>query len=329
MTQVLAQGIRETTFLHEKTFKATTTGLTRLREGRYASRYRLGSGYAVTARGEIIVKPKPPGSPCKRPKDPEKQLQDPKQPRTYRIAKQVVRNRIRAMVNMLQRSRDRMGKPKLYFWTVTFPEGTPDAVCYRLHNIWLTSLRQLGLLKSYLWIAERQKNGTIHYHLAIPHYLHHLRANAVMRQALLDLESKGANPKWDRLALYKYNGVHIAKNKDTKREVNFASTKKERSLSRYLTKYLTKNDAELPHFAWHCSRDWSGLILGVTCTRTELGKFVTRRMLDLESLSTEYCEFYRWKNYRPPDPLVDHLARINYDLLLRITGGGHYLYCLN
>lgn len=48
------------------------------------------------------------------------------------------------------------GKKELYFWTVTFPMGTTDEIAYQIFNIWLTRLRQKKMLKEYLWVAERQ-----------------------------------------------------------------------------------------------------------------------------------------------------------------------------
>jgi hypothetical protein len=124
--------------------------------------------------------------------------------------------------------------------------------------------------------------------------------------------------------------VDIAKNRETKRPVNFAAGGKDRALANYLTKYITKNTTEMAHLAWHCSRDWSALILGMTFTRAELSTFVTGRMLETETLHTEYCEFYRWAKFRPPERFIRHLALMNYELLYFVTGKkGDYLYCLN
>ncbi len=331
----ICSGMPETNFLHPKEYKASLTGVTKLKEGKYTSRYRVSNGYAVTARGELIVKPRPdPPSKLPRPrKDTAGSAplaeEDPKK-RGYRVAKQIVKNRIRAMVNMLQHSRDKIGTPRLHFWTITFNPSMTDDLCYRALNSWLTSLRQLGRLRSYLWVAERQKQGTIHYHLAIPHFLDVKYANRIMRNILLDLEQKKLLQGWSREGIRKYNGVDIAKDRNSKRIVNFASGPKGKSLANYLTKYVTKNDTELPHLAWHNSRDWSALILGMTFTREELGRFVTGSMIDVNFIETEYCQFYRWKNFQPPERFVKHLGQMNYELCFFVTGRiGNYLYELN
>jgi hypothetical protein len=223
-----------------------------------------------------------------------------------------------------------MKKPKLYFFTVTFQAGTPDDTCYQALNTWLTILRQRELIKSYLWVAERQKNGTIHFHLAVPHYMKAPLVNRIMKNVLLDLKRKDQLPNWDRAKIVKYNGVDIAKNRDTKRPVNFAAGGKDKALANYLTKYITKNETEMDRLAWHCSRDWSALILGMTFTRDELLRFVKGRMVEKESLQTDYCEFFRWANYRPPENFARHLGNMNYELLNFVTGRkGDYLYSLN
>lgn len=338
MTRVLARGTRPPTFLDPMEYRASTTGVLKLKEGRYTSRYRVGPGYAVTGRGEIIVKPKDPAmgkTPQKMCKtisaDPQTDPQtDTEKIRKYGINKQLVRARITAMVNMLI-SDQRIKNPKLYFWTVTFKAGTPDAVCYQLLNTWLTALRQSGRLLSYLWIAERQENGTVHYHLAVPHYMHHRSVNKTMRGHLFDLQKKGLLPGMTRAEIQKYNGVHIARDHKTKRIVNFAQPKKARALARYLSKYITKNEtSDLQHFAWHCSRDWSALVLGMCFTRAELSTFVKGSNLDADGLQGEFATFYRWKNFIPPDCLTNHLARINYDILYKVSeSAAPFLYCLN
>lgn len=323
---VIAQGLPEPPFYNEKQFKASVTGITRLKDGRYASRYRVANGYAVTAKGGIIVKKKPAQAVHKKkqPTDQEPKI------KAYGIAKQIVRNRMRAMVNMLRTCTDRMRKPKLYFFTITFQEGTADSICYQVMNTWLTILRQRKMLHSYLWVAERQKNGTIHFHMAVPHYMKAPKANRIMKNCLLDLKRKGHLQHWAREKIVKYNGVDIAKNRETKRPVNFAAGGKEKALANYLTKYITKNDTTMQHLAWHCSRDWSALILGMTFTREEIARFVTGRMLETDTLETTYCEFYRWAKFKPPDNFTRHLGNMNYELLYFVTGQqGQYLYQLN
>jgi hypothetical protein len=351
MPEIICQGLPEPPFYYDKQFKATITGVTRLKDGRYASRYRVAPGYCVRADGGITIKPKILPSKKKNvgkcggtvenfvdklPGAPGPVIETAHK-KSYGIAKQVIRNRMRAMINMLRSCASRMRKPKLYFFTVTFLEGTPDSVCYQMLNTWLTELRQetkkrKQMLKSYLWVAERQKNGTIHFHIAIPHYMNAPKANRLMKNVILDLKNKNDSrlQHWTRAEIVKYNGVHITKNKQTKRPVNFAAGGKDRALANYLTKYITKNDTTMENLAWHCSRDWSALIVGMTFTREEMARFTLGRHYEKEPLEGTYAVFWRWAKYRPPEKFSQHLADINYELLRYVTGKtGEYLYQLN
>lgn len=330
MPQVICQGIAEPPFYNDKQYKATMTGVTRLKDGRYASRYRVAAGYSVTAKGGIIVKPKNSTFDKKKVGKSGEHVDKIVNKKSYGIAKMIIRNRMRAMVNMLRGCVDRMRKPKLYFFTVTFKEGTPDAVCYRVLNTWLTILRQKKMIHSYLWVAERQKNNTVHFHIAIPHYMNAPKSNRIMKNTLLDLKRKGELQHWPREQIVKYNGVDIAKNRKTKRPVNFAAGGKDRALANYLTKYITKNNTTMEHLAWHCSRDWSALVLGMTFTREEMALFTRGRHYEPEPLEGEYATFWRWAKFRPPEKFSQHLADINYELLRYVTGKtGDFLYQLN
>jgi hypothetical protein len=269
---------------------------------------------------------------------------DAKKPRkkSYSVDKAAVRQRIYAMVNTMK------GKKRLFFWTVSFPEGTPDDTCYKAFNTWLTSLRQRGMLHDYLWIAERQEGDrlkdktkqpthTIHFHIAIPHYLDVQKANAMMRGTLKGYAKKGLMPgafctvsaapslrKYSYTAsIAKYNGVDICKDRKTRKPINFAVKKGQRALAHYLTKYVTKNDAgqvddkgELiapgfEHFAWHCSRGFSRLFTGVTCTIKEfqaagLGGYLNR----VRVFKMEFATFVPWL-FGPPPMLEEHLYKLN------------------
>jgi len=85
--------------------------------------------------------------------------------RVYRLNKSKVRKKCYAMCR-LKKSKEFMA-----FYTITFPQGLTDELCYKLFNTWLTRCRKSAGLTSYLWVAERQKNGTIHYHLLTNDYM--------------------------------------------------------------------------------------------------------------------------------------------------------------
>lgn len=248
-------------------------------------------------------------------------------PRIYFIKKREVRQRLLGYINTQN------GKKELYFWTITFPEGIPDATAYRLFNIWLTSLRQYKMLRNYLWVAERQENGTIHFHMAVPHKMYAPRANAMMRGTLKNEIRKGNIAGYSIFKAARYNGVDIAKNRATKRVTNFAVKKGARALAVYLTKYVTKNDTGFTHLAWHNSRGFSGIFTGVTFSFPEFSKFgfsyvvkgyiplfrmgkryseedFAKMALAFGGFSNEYFTFLPWQN-DPPPLITSHLYQLN------------------
>lgn len=196
----------------------------------------------------------------------------------YKVNGTQVRQRLLGMIHT------KAGKKELYFWTITFPKGTSDDIAYQAFNTWLTTLRTIDkfgrrFLKNYLWVAERQDGkrlndptkpatNTIHFHIAIPHRMDIKHANGVMQTILKNLSIKGLIP-FTIHQCKRYNGVDIAKNRNTKRVTNFAIKKGSRALTTYLTKYVTKNTTEFTRLAWHHSRGFSALYTGITYTHEE------------------------------------------------------------
>lgn len=257
--------------------------------------------------------------------------------KSYSVNKKEVRQRLLGYINTQK------GRKELYFWTVSFPEGTPDAVCYQAYNTWLTALRQRNMLKDYLWVAERQDGkrnpdgratNTIHFHIAIPHFMNVQRANAMMRGTLKTYAKRGDLPgavvdlKTKKQISFlsciaKYNGVDIAKHRKTGRVINFAIKKGSLALATYLSKYVTKNNAGVPdadgnidvpgfdHLAWHNSRGFSCLFTGVTFTVAEFKKFGFGPFLNrVRVFEMNFAKFIPWL-YGPPPLLLDHLYQLN------------------
>lgn len=307
-------------FHHELTIKASAAGITVLKGSRYRKRYTGSKHSTIDINGKMYLK----ASDLKK----EQLLQDggkngggaPRRraatqsdvavnadaikERSYKVHKTEVRNRIFGMINTMR------GKKELYFWTVTFPEKTTDATAYRLYNIWLTTLRQKKWLREYIWVAERQQNGTIHFHIAIPHRLSVTAANGVMRVTLATAAKRKEIP-FNVYQCKRYNGVDIAKNRKTRRVTNFAIKKGSRSLAYYLTKYVTKNDESFNHLAWHNSRGFSSLFTGITFTTNEFLGYGFRQLVKPGVIiDNEYFMFFAWVA-DPPYAVTKHLYQIN------------------
>jgi hypothetical protein len=317
---------------HDLTIKTTANGIVYLKQNRLSKRY-TGSKYsAVDINGKLWLKasdlkkatakkiPRPKdevknclGAPTRAQQKYDKLLTNGKNlvtkkpelsTKNYFIHKREVRARILGYLNSMN------GKKELYFWTVSFPEGTRDAIAYQAFNTWLTTLRQYRMLKQYLWVAERQQNGTVHFHIAVPHRMYAKRANALMRGTLLTLTRRGLVPS-NVYKIRRYNGVDLAKNRKTGKVTNFAIKKGSRALAQYLTKYVTKNEGNFSHLAWHNSRGYSSIFTGLTFTVPEFvaagfGEFLNR----VARFDTEFFTFVPWKD-QPPDPIVNHLYALN------------------
>lgn len=219
---------------------------------------------------------------------------------------------IMACVNVL---RHRFKKMPLHFFTVTFPAGLVDVKTgKRFLNIWLTRLRADEKIFMYLWVMEYQKNGTAHFHLLIPGFLCVRYANRLMKETLVNAVKK-KEIKWTIRAAEKYNGVDIQKNKYTRKTTNFADPAAGAALAKYVSKYITKNNAPSEYQRWHCSREWSGLCTGVALTENEAKKFW--HVIDHDdTIENEFFIFYRWRNGQNcPENVQKYLAGVNYGIL--------------
>lgn len=305
------------TTLEDMTVQLGMNGVTMLTKSRFKARHKGLTDLVQVPRTGFIAKPKRITSPkkVKRKKSlgaleidksipcSSKEKRIPK----YTIDKSEVTNRIRSYINQMK------GEKMLYFWTITFPNSTTDDTAYILLNKWLTRLRQEKMLKEYLWIAERQQNNTIHFHMVINQKMNVQKANKYMRASIMWSINKG-EIQYDRIAATRYNGIDIAKDRKTRRVTNFAKQNKERSLSNYLTKYITKNNSTFTHLAWHSSRGYSNLITAVRFTMNEYSKGQCEKLLDNDTpIIHEYYTFRRWKG-SPPKDLMMYLGLLNNDI---------------
>jgi hypothetical protein len=225
------------------------------------------------------------------------------------LNKAVIRSRISALIN------SQKNRKSLYFWTVTFPEKLPDTTCSCALNSFLTTLRKQYKDFEYLWVAERQKNSTLHYHIAIPNYVSVVRANSIM-QNVLKFYRKFKPDKALLIQLSEYNGVHISKNSKTGKAVNFAQAKKGRSLESYLTKYVTKNESESFTSLWHCSRLFSALVTKIWIKAAEFNKLGLKWNLNIDK--TFVAEHFVWLPWieSPPELFRYMLQEINHAICL-------------
>jgi hypothetical protein len=176
--------------------------------------------------------------------------------RKYRLNKPVIRQKMRAFFN-LQATREFCA-----FYSISFPAGITDDDAYRLFNTWQTRCRQSYGLHSFIWVAERQKNGTVHFHLLTNTRMPIRAVNAFMATSLEPLRHRYG---WDEQKGKGYNGVDVDNLWYPKTRKGHPPPQRRtrenaaRRLSHYVTKYVSKGDARFSHLAWHQSRDIAAL----------------------------------------------------------------------
>ena len=280
----------------EPTIAASLTGITVLHQNVSKSRFSGSRKFIVDRRGNLVEKQKKIQS--------KKKLKILTQKRFYQVNKTRVTHLILNYVNQ------QIGTKKLYFYTITFPKNAPDQVAYKCLNSWLTSVRQAYKLSDYIWIAERQKSGTIHFHICIRQYLPIRLVNNLMAK-LLHYYIRKKELNWNHLACSRYNGIDICKDRKTKKVINFAGSQSKKIITQYLTKYITKGTAKFTRQAWQSSRSLSRLFTKFNLTFDE---FETSFLnyIDPESpiVETEYYSFFCWRKFPPPE-IVYNLSRIN------------------
>lgn len=242
------------------------------------------------------------------------------QKKTYRVNKTEVINRIAAMTNALyawQKSGAFLG-----MLTVTFPPEVTEALAMQALNTWLTAMRQKGtkMIRQYLWVAERQSGdhledkskatNTIHFHMLICNRINIVKANRAMRVVLCNLIRSGSL-KYNIHKMKRYNGVDLAKNRQTRVVTNFMDHKSRQALSFYVTKYVTKNNEGFEGAAWGCSRGFSAIFTAITCTYNEFIRMCWHDQAWQEpAIENEWFEFYPWYG-KPPPEIVNTLAKLN------------------
>lgn len=215
----------------------------------------------------------------------------------YTVNKRKVRSRLTNFMNSEQ------GCKAMYFYTLSFPSQINYNTAYKLLNSTLTTLRKDHGLKHYLWIAERQKRGTIHYHIAIFQHIKVRIVNDIVKKYLKH-SIRLDNINWSITAANNYNGVDIAKDRKTRIPTNFADKSKVKKISSYITKYVTKGNDNFDRQAWNSSRSLAAVSDGICCSVYEIVSMFNNEILsDSATYANEWCMFFPWKKEAPPDYL--------------------------
>lgn len=175
--------------------------------------------------------------------------------RVYGVDKRKLLDRLNAYV-YLSRSRK-----FLAFYSISFPAGTSDEVIVKMWNTCLTNLRDKLSLRSYIWVMERQGNGTMHYHMLTNDYMP-IRAVNIMVASTIDFYVSKGLLSWGNSSIDRYNGVDVV---NISKRVNLLKKRSKegayQAVVHYVTKYMSKNSSTEPCRQWHCSRLVSALFV--------------------------------------------------------------------
>lgn len=241
--------------------------------------------------------------------------------RAYKLNKAKVRKRAIAMCRLSK------SKQFLAFYSISFPSGAGDKILYEIFNKWLTNCRTRYGLTTYLWVAEKQQNGTLHFHLLTNCRMDISKVNKAMANSI-DTSVNQGKLTWGQSSRTLYNGVDVdsvqkPKKRQNENREHYRNRMKEyqkHSIANrvkfavgYLTKYITKNDYEFEHLPFHCSRDVSQLFSSIVLDAKDAGNFM--RYLsddadDYEIINIDTRTIFIFKK-TPPQKLYAMLDSVN------------------
>jgi len=190
-----------------------------------------------------------------------------------------------------------MPKQERVFVTLTFISKVTDLMGVKILNKFLTVLRKEKPGMEYLWVAEHQENGNIHFHMIMNRKLSIRRFNAlwVLQQYNAGLIGRHINgeiiTKKEINQRYRYDMTAKFRKKDPDslqavlNPFHIDPAKSIDGLSYYLTKYITKQQAddEFGCLNWHCSRKVSKLF-----TREVVSPSTFRYMCSFANTKVDY-----------------------------------------
>ena len=157
----------------------------------------------------------------------------PKEKRIFELNKTKVRDKTLALFNL------RQSKKFCAFITISFPAGFSDLMGVSVLNNVLTNVRQSSLKFNYLWVAERQKNKTIHFHMIVNRFFNVRILNGKFAQAI-------------QRELVKTSDTTIEFNKSKYNGCDIKFIRSQANVLGYITKYIIKNKACFNIRAWAC-----------------------------------------------------------------------------
>lgn len=256
------------------------------------------SRYRITNDGELINKPRTYSK-----KEEAKKATD---------VRKLTMNKPKVKSKIIAFSRAKIGSLKMKFITITFPSGCSDDICMQCLNTWLTKLRSITSSFEYLWVAERQANGTLHFHMFTKTFFNIRVINfhmAVTIDNVLRKNKEGA----PAFTLENYNGIDV-------KVVDKIS-----HIVKYVTKYVTKLKELNFNKSWACSRLVSRLFTHVQLDEQQMNRCIGLTKLVFAHDVFEYSDGVKMRIelYVPKEgafmPYVSYIDAAN-DVVLMYEG---------
>lgn len=120
-------------------------------------------------------------------------------------------------------------QPYVNFLTLTLPgkQIHTDKVIRRLLSKFIYNLQRLKKVKNYIWVAEAQKNGNIHFHIVLDRWINKDEISSLWNN---EIEKLGY------ISRYK-----MKTNKENPPTTNIQSLRSVKKISSYITKYMLKD----------------------------------------------------------------------------------------
>ena len=211
--------------------KASYTSTLRIFGGRNPRRVVVGGTASIDAGKNILLSSTPQNKTAVdiyidrlRARERVKNRKPIEEQRQYRVKQNVIKAKALAFFSL---------KSNFYaFYSISFPQGLDDKKIISCFNVWRTRVSKVHGQFDYLRVSERQKNGTLHFHLLTDKFFPIRELNRYMAVTL---------------GMPNYNGVDVQHVKNTK------------GLTLYLSKYMSKGEKMEGVHPYRCSRLVSAL----------------------------------------------------------------------
>lgn len=187
---------------------------------------------------------------------------------------------------------------RINFITLTLPAPQREVTDKQLKKScldpWLKHAKRNFNLRNFVWRAERQKNGNLHFHIVSDCYVHYMK----LRES------------WNhQLAKFHFlDEYHAKHNKWNPNSTDVHSVNNIRDLSRYISKYMSKlkkQDQRIEGAVWDCSKNLKrkdSVEFEIDSSTHQMINIAINDM-GLRSHNTDHCLFI-WYSEKDRDKLL-------------------------